>query len=131
MTRLSLQNAKKLFSQESANNTFVLKNEIVLFKANSHCLQNETKKLNENLDHTLSSVTHIASEYGDFFNKNNAIEETKPRFNARDYLHQIKARDIQKATEQNKKQLEELEQYGRRENLENSWSTLIRKQKHL
>ena len=59
---------KEIFSQKSENNTFVLKNEIAL-KANSHYLQNETKKLNEKLDHTLGSVTYIAIEYDNFSTK--------------------------------------------------------------
>ena len=49
---------KEFFSQESENNAFVLKNEIALLKANSVCLQIETKKLNEKLDHTLGSATY-------------------------------------------------------------------------
>ena len=100
---------------ESENNTFVRKNAIALLKANSHYLQNETKKLNEKLDHTLSSLTYIASEYDNFSTK---IMRLKKQ--SRDLTQEItfineKIRIFRKRQSKTEKQLEELEQHGRRE----------------
>ena len=109
---------KEIFSHESKNNTFVFKNEIALLKANSHYLQNETKKLNEKLDHTLGSLTYIASEYDDFSTKIVRLKKQSQDVTQEITCINEKLGIFRKRQSETEKQLEELEQYGRRENLE-------------
>ena len=109
---------KEIFLFESENNTFVLKNEIAFLKDNSHYLQNETKKLNEKLDHTLGSVTYITSEYNNFSTKIMRLKEQSQDLTQETTYINEKLGIFRKRQGETEKQLEELEQYGRRENLE-------------
>ena len=80
-------NCKEIFSHESENNTFLLKNKIALLKANSHYLQNKTKKLNEKLDHTLNSLAYITSKCDDFSTKIIRLKkQSQDLTQERDYL---------------------------------------------
>ena len=96
----------------------LLKNEIVTSKSDWLHLESEIGKLNERHDHILGSVTYLASEYDDFLNEIKRINKQNSQLMQKmKNLEQIVTKFDNQQTN-TEKQLEELEQYGRRENLE-------------
>ena len=96
----------------------LLKNEIVTSKSDWLHLESEIGKLNERHDHILGSVTYLASEYDDFLNEIKRINKQNSQLMQKmKSLEQIVTKFDNQQTN-TEKQLEELEQYGRRENLE-------------
>ena len=96
----------------------LLKNEIVTSKSDWLHLESEIGKLNERHDHILGSVTYLASEYDDFLNEIKRINKQNSQLMQKmKNLKQIVTKFDNQQTN-TEKQLEELEQYGRRENLE-------------
>ena len=96
----------------------LLKNEIVTSKSDWLHLESEIGKLNERHNHILGSVTYLASEYDDFLNEIKRInKQISQLMQKMKNLKQIVTKFDNQQTN-TEKQLEELEQYGRRENLE-------------
>ena len=100
------------------NDLFLIRQEIELLKNSLVQIQNEVKILHEKSDHTLGSLTFISNEYDDFSMKLKKFTRENQSITANiNFLNGKIAslNDKQNTTEQ---QLDGLEQYGRRENLE-------------
>ena len=96
----------------------LLKNKIVASKSDWLHLESEIGKINERHDHILGSVTYLASEYDDFLNEIKRINKQNSQLIQKmKNLEQIVTKFDNQQTN-TEKQLEDLEQYGRRENLE-------------
>ena len=74
--------------------------------------ENETKKLNEKLDHTLGSLTYIASEYDNFSTKIIRLKKQSQDVTQEITYINEKLGIFRKRQSETEKQLEELEQYG-------------------
>ena len=81
-------------------------------------MKTELNRLIEKTDHMLGSIAYVADEYDDFHGKitdsHNIVQQNVKRLcSLKEEIQQIKYKQISTAS-----QLDELEQYGRRENLE-------------
>ena len=93
----------------------LLKNEIVASKSDWLHLESEIGKINERHDHILDSVTYLASEYDDFLNEIKRINKQNSQLMQKmKNLEQI----VTKFDNQQTNTEKQLEEYGRRENLE-------------
>ena len=115
------QKCKSIFEEGFSNNSktpdkeiLSISEEILRLKNSILCLHEECKSLSDSNDHILGSIAYIASEYDDFHKKisdSNKLVMDIAKLNAS--LDHITTR--QESTEL---QLDRLDQYGRRENLE-------------
>ena len=104
--------------QENNNDELLIRHEINTLKNDWLFLQSEIEQLKEKADYTLGGLSYIANEYDDFLtdikklkNQNQSIIEEFGQINQN--VEQIHKQQIE-----NEEQLDRLEQYGRRENLE-------------
>ena len=104
--------------QQNNNDELLIRHEINTLKNDWLFLQSEIEQLKEKADYTLGGLSYIANEYDDFLtdikklkNQNQSIIEEFSQINQN--VEQIHKQQIE-----NEEQLDRLEQYGRRENLE-------------
>ena len=120
MDRIISKKVKEVFAQSTRVETEdeqILRHEIEALKSDWLFLQKEIGKLHEKSDHMLGSLTYIASEYDSFSNsitKLNSQNQTLTK-DIQTLIGSV-ARTSQQQTETEK--LDDLEQYGRRENHE-------------
>ena len=112
----------KKFFQENQHNVLeepsVLQEEISQLKLSLISLQNDFRKLSDKTDHTIGGLSYIASEYDDFNERINSLSNKNEIFK-KDIIRLNELYDkLDKNQSKIEVQLEELDQYGRRENLE-------------
>ena len=92
----------------------VVNQEVEFLKNSLALLQKDCNKLSDKTDHILGSVTFIADEYDDLYRKVSEISQLSNNIsNLQLSVNAINNRQIETEL-----QLDQLEQYGRRENLE-------------
>ena len=100
---------KKNYSEVPA--AAALNEEISSVNASIFSIQKELKSLKDATDHAIGGLSYLASEYDDFIKSNCSLSKSNQSL-VKD-LRNIKEKQIE-----TEKQLDNLEQYGRRENLE-------------
>ena len=92
----------------------VVTQEIEFLKNSLALLQKDCNKLSDKTDHILGSVTFIADEYDDLYRKVSEISQLSNNISNL----QLSVNAINNRQVETELQLDQLEQYGRRENLE-------------
>ena len=96
----------------------MLQEEISKLKLSLISLQNDFRKLSDKTDHTIGGLLYIASEYDDFNERINSLSNKNEIFK-KDMIRLNELYDkLDKNQSKIEVQLEELDQYGRCENLE-------------